>query len=137
MEGENSKVLKLSVVSPSRTLFEGEALYVQIPTYDGLIGVLPGHAPLISVLGYGMMRARIEEKKEESFLIAGGFLEIINNRITVLANSVEYVEEIDIEQAQKDFDAALDMVTHNEEEAKARQEKLALARARLRNAVTR
>lgn len=137
MEEEKGKVLKLSVVSPSRTVFEGDAVYVQIPTYDGLIGVLPGHAALISVLGYGMMKVRKEEKKEDSFLIAGGFLEIVNNRVTVLANSVEHIEEINIKQAQKDFENALDMITHNEDEAKERQEKLALARARLRNAAAR
>lgn len=76
--------LRVSVVSPERTLYEGEADMVVAPAWDGELGVLRGHAPLLALLGQGALRVRAAEG-EHRFEIAGGFLQVANDVVTVLS----------------------------------------------------
>ena len=76
--------LRVSVVSPERTLFEGEADLVVAPAWDGEIGVLRGHAPLLALLGQGPLRVQAADG-EHRFQIAGGFLQVANDVVTVLS----------------------------------------------------
>jgi F-type H+-transporting ATPase subunit epsilon len=76
--------LRVSVVSPERTLYEGEADMVVVPAWDGELGVLRGHAPLLALLGEGTLRVRAADG-EHRFQIAGGFLQVANDVVTVLS----------------------------------------------------
>lgn len=76
--------LRVSVVSPESTLYEGEADMVVAPAWDGELGVLRGHAPLLALLGKGWLRVRAADG-EHRFQIAGGFLQVANDVVTVLS----------------------------------------------------
>ena len=70
-------------------------------TIDGQIGVLPGHIPLVTVLETGIMRVQTGQEQEQKLAVSGGFLEMSpNNRLTILAETAELAEEIDIERAR-------------------------------------
>ena len=76
--------LRVAVVSPQRTLYEGEADMVVAPAWDGELGVLRGHAPLLALLGEGRLRVRAADG-EHRFQIAGGFLQVSNDVVTILS----------------------------------------------------
>lgn len=76
--------MKVMVVSPERVLFEGEATRVVAPAYDGLIGILPRHAPLLALLGRGVLKVGTEGG-ERRFTVAGGFVQVRDNVVRVVA----------------------------------------------------
>jgi F-type H+-transporting ATPase subunit epsilon len=75
-------VLKVSVISPEAVLFEGEADAVVAPAYDGEIGILTGHAPLMALLGNGKLR--LGGGAGPSFTVSGGFMQVLNNDVRVV-----------------------------------------------------
>jgi F-type H+-transporting ATPase subunit epsilon len=80
--------LHVSVISPERTIFEGEAESVVVPAWDGELGILRGHAPLMALLGTGSIRIR-HGGQTELFHVSGGFLQVVNNRVNVLSEAAE------------------------------------------------
>ncbi len=76
--------LKVAVISPERTIFEGEADQVVAPAWDGELGILCGHAPMLVLLGTGKLRVRTPAG-EESFAVDGGFLQVVDDVVTVLS----------------------------------------------------
>lgn len=76
-------MLKVSVISPEASLFEGDAESVVVPAFDGEVGILSGHAPLMTLLGKGELRigAGASAKK---FAIEGGFLQVVNDQVRVI-----------------------------------------------------
>jgi F-type H+-transporting ATPase subunit epsilon len=76
--------LHVVVISPEKTVFEGEAEAVVAPAFDGEIGVLRGHAPLMSLLGSGELRIT-RAGATERFRVEGGFLQVVDNTVTVLS----------------------------------------------------
>jgi F-type H+-transporting ATPase subunit epsilon len=85
--GGNLKApLQVSVISPESTIFEGEAESVVVPSWDGELGILRGHAPLMAVLGSGELRIR-HGGTVERFTISGGFLQVVDNQVTVLSEA--------------------------------------------------
>ena len=78
-----SDALKVSVISPERVLFEGAALSVVAPAFDGELGILPLHAPLLTVLGKGTLRVSTPEG-ERRFTVDGGFLQVVDNQVRVV-----------------------------------------------------
>jgi F-type H+-transporting ATPase subunit epsilon len=101
--------LLLQLVSPERSLVEEQVTDVQIPALDGFIGVLPGHAPLISELKPGgVLSYRVSASGAEKFLaVFGGFVEVLPDRVRVLADGAQPKEEIDLNQARAELDRAL------------------------------
>jgi F-type H+-transporting ATPase subunit epsilon len=81
-------MLTVSVVSPERTLFEGEAQSIVAPAFDGELGILTNHAPMLTLLGTGTLRLR-SPAGERSFKVAGGFLEVSENRVRVVTEKAE------------------------------------------------
>jgi F-type H+-transporting ATPase subunit epsilon len=76
--------LRVSVLSPEQTVYEGEATQVVAPAFDGELGILRGHAPLMALLGEGVLR--IDNGRETvRFHVAGGFLQVVDNVVTVLS----------------------------------------------------
>ncbi len=75
-------MLKVSVVSPEATLFEGEATFVVAPAFDGEVGILTNHAPMITVLGQGTLR--LEGATPARFTVSGGFVQVVDNHVRVV-----------------------------------------------------
>ena len=92
--------LLLQLVSPERLLSEEPVTEVQIPALDGYIGVLPGHAPLLSELKPGGVLTYHTGNVERVLAIYGGFVEVLPDRVRVLADSALPKEEIDIAAAE-------------------------------------
>jgi F-type H+-transporting ATPase subunit epsilon len=76
-------VLHVSVISPEASLYEGDAASVVVPAYDGELGILTGHAPLMTLLGKGEMRIE-GGPGARRFAIEGGFLQIVNDQVRVV-----------------------------------------------------
>jgi F-type H+-transporting ATPase subunit epsilon len=77
--------MKLEIITPEKTLFEGEVNLVQLPGIDGSFEILNNHAPLVSVLKEGKIKINDESKKEQFFDIKGGVIEVLKNKVIVLA----------------------------------------------------
>jgi F-type H+-transporting ATPase subunit epsilon len=75
-------MLKVSVISPEAVLFEGDADSVVAPAYDGEIGILTGHAPLMALLGKGELR--LGSGTARRFTVSGGFMQVLNNQVRVV-----------------------------------------------------
>ena len=77
--------MKVSVISPEKTVYEGEADQVIVPAWDGQLGVLKGHAPMLVLLGEGELRITGGGGGEQKFQIKGGFLQVADDTVTVLS----------------------------------------------------
>lgn len=91
--------LHLEIVTSERTVFSGDVDMVTIPGAGGVMGVLPHHAPVLSTLKPGALRVRIGDEVQE-FAIGGGFVDIHDNHVIILADSAERADEIDIARAE-------------------------------------
>lgn len=91
--------LHVVLVTALQTIFDGESEMVNAPGSEGRLGILPRHAPLLTTLDLGELRIR-EHGVDESFFVAGGFLEVNNNVVTILADDAERAGEIDEERAE-------------------------------------
>ncbi len=80
--------MTVSVVSPERVLFEGDATSVVVPAYDGLMGILPRHAPLLALLGKGVLKVRAAGG-EQRFTVAGGFVQVRDDVVRVVAEQAQ------------------------------------------------
>ncbi|MGE4620282.1 MAG: ATP synthase F1 subunit epsilon [Planctomycetota bacterium] len=83
--------LHCSVLSPDGSIFEGEIAFIEAHALDGRLGILPGHAPLITALGDGPLRIRLEGQDDRKWQVSGGFLEVLDNHVSVLAEGLEQV----------------------------------------------
>jgi F-type H+-transporting ATPase subunit epsilon len=93
---------QLEIVTPEKLVIRDNAEEAQIPGKNGYIGVLPGHAPLITELGAGEISYR-SGGQVHRFATAWGFAEVLPDRVTVLAETVEPAEQIDVTRAQQDL----------------------------------
>jgi len=124
--------IQLQIVTPEREVAEEEVDEVSIPGKDGYLGVLPGHAPLLTELQPGTLTYR-QNTNERYVAIFSGFAEVLPDRVIVLAETAERAEDIDAEQAERDRQQAEEYLkTHSEPEAD-----LEKAREDLRRAVCR
>jgi F-type H+-transporting ATPase subunit epsilon len=78
----------LEILTPEKKLFSGEVQGVQLPGIEGLFEVLDKHAPLVSALGVGKVKVLHKGAASETYAIQGGFVEVINNKATVLVEGV-------------------------------------------------
>ena len=83
-------MLTVSVISPEKVLFEGRATSVVAPGFDGELGILPGHAPLMTVLGRGVLRLEGGES-DQRFQVQGGFLQVVDDTVRVVTESASPV----------------------------------------------
>ncbi|MGI6359386.1 MAG: F0F1 ATP synthase subunit epsilon [Bacillota bacterium] len=106
--------LRLEVVTPVRIVHSQEANLVIANTMDGEIGVMAGHIPLVTVLIPGVMRVKDDSEGEQRIAISGGFLEVSpDSKLTVLAETAEMAEEIDVERARRARERALQRLSGN------------------------
>jgi len=84
--------MKVSVISPERMLFDGSASSVVAPAFDGEVGILPRHAPLVTLLGRGVLRLEgVEGADAKRFEVAGGFLQVADDVVRVVTESARAV----------------------------------------------
>ena len=83
-----AKLMELRVVTPTQVVFEGTARSLVAPAWDGWVGVLPGHAPFLTLMGEGPMTVETESGDRHSFEIGGGVMKVESNSVTVLADHV-------------------------------------------------
>jgi F-type H+-transporting ATPase subunit epsilon len=77
--------MKVEIITPESTLFDGEASLVSLPGADGALGILNNHAPLISSLGKGTVKVKDQQGKEMRFEVKGGTVEVNKNKVIILA----------------------------------------------------
>jgi F-type H+-transporting ATPase subunit epsilon len=95
------EAIELIVVTPERQLLQETVVEVTIPGLDGALGILPGHAPLITELGIGELSYRTATSRESiSLAVISGFAEVLPDRVTLLAETAERAEEIDLARAE-------------------------------------
>jgi F-type H+-transporting ATPase subunit epsilon len=97
--------LDLRVVTPERPVYEGAALSVVVPAHDGEVGILPRHARFLATLGAGALRARTPSGVVQ-FFVEGGFVQVADNRVTVLCELALRIEEVDPAAAEAQAAAA-------------------------------
>ena len=105
---EENKVLFVDIVAPDRSVFQGDAQLVQIPGVDGAFEVLYNHAPLVAQFEIGSIRVVTPESGEILFATSGGFVEVLNNHVIVIAETAEPASEIDVERAKAAEQRALE-----------------------------
>lgn len=98
----------IEIATPERLLFREQAIRAQIPAEAGYIGVLPGHAPLLSCLGIGALTFTTQGEHRYSLAVKGGFLEIKDDTVRVLTDVAEKAQEIDKTKAEQDLKKAQD-----------------------------
>jgi F-type H+-transporting ATPase subunit epsilon len=106
--------IKLEIVTPERLVFDETVDGVTLPGSEGELGVLPHHAPLVSTLGVGELRIRTGGT-EEWFAVAGGFVQVLPDKVVVMAETADMASEIDLEKAQearRDAERALESGYH-------------------------
>jgi F-type H+-transporting ATPase subunit epsilon len=91
--------LQLEIVTPERELVSESVDSAQLPGLDGELGILPGHAPLITELGLGLLTFR-QGANTGHLAVLGGFAEVLPDRVSVLAEIAEHAEEIDVKRAE-------------------------------------
>jgi F-type H+-transporting ATPase subunit epsilon len=97
--------LHISIIAPDRTVWDSDAEEVILPSSTGQLGILRGHAPLLTALDIGVMRVRID-KDWTPIVLMGGFAEVENDELTILVNGAEEGSSIDKEEAQKELEEA-------------------------------
>ena len=91
--------MKLEIVTAERVVYSEDVSVLVAPGAGGELGILPSHAPLLTTLSPGEIK--VTKDGEDSFMaVSGGFLEVIGNRVTILANTAEHADEIDEERAE-------------------------------------
>ena len=124
--------LLLDIVTPEKLAYSGQVDSVQVPGSEGELGILPHHAPLIATLGAGELRFR-KGSTEETFAVFGGFLQVLPDKVVVMAESADLASDIDLERAQearREAERAIESGVHEGAD-------LAAARATLQQALLR
>jgi F-type H+-transporting ATPase subunit epsilon len=94
-----SKTILVEFTTPDKPVFTGEADSVSLPAYDGSMGVLPGHTPLVAQLVPGVIHVR-KDGEDTTFAVTGGFVEVRPKVVSIFAESAEQAEEINAETAR-------------------------------------
>jgi len=127
----DSKYFKVKVISPDRVFFEGEADLLELKTSEGDIGILAGHIPLTAVIAPGILRITKDGEVKEASLLEG-FVEILQDRVTVLAEACEWPDEIDINRANEAKIRAERRLAGGESDINYARAEMALRRALIR-----
>jgi len=123
--------LKFEIVTAERVVYTDEVDVVIAPGIDGQLAILPNHAPLLTMLQPGDLTVR-KEGEEADIFVSGGFLEVMQNRVTVLADTAERAEEIDMGRAEEARRRAEERLRLRPEYADLARAEAALKRALMR-----
>ncbi|HAE06024.1 ATP synthase F1 subunit epsilon [Richelia intracellularis] len=128
--------LTVRIISPDKTIWDASAEEVILPSTTGQLGVLSGHAPILTALDTGVMRVRTDKNQKgwTSIALMGGFAEVEEDEVTILVNSAERGDSIDLEEARSalnDAETLLSRVSEGDRQAQL-QAKKSFKRARAR-----
>lgn len=99
--------LTVRVISPDKTVWDAVAEEVVLPSTTGQVGILSGHAPLLTALDTGVMRVRASKNQDwQAIALLGGFAEVDDDEVTILVNSAERGDTINLEEARTAYNAA-------------------------------
>ena len=125
--------IELVIVTPEKQLLREKAADVQMPGENGYLGILPGHAPLMTELGIGELGYHDRSGKEASHIaIIRGFAEVLPDRVTILAETAERAEEIDLQRAKEALARAEKRLAANDPNIDWDRANVALQRALIR-----
>jgi len=96
-----SNTIKFEIVTPERTVMKDTITQVTVPTKDGEITVLPKHIPLVASLMPGVIELVTDSGEKNIIAVSGGFVEVLKNKVVILADSAERAEEIDLDRAEE------------------------------------
>ena len=123
--------LKFEIVAAERVVYSDEVDVVIAPGIEGQMAILPQHAPLLTMLQPGDLTVR-KGGEEQVMFVSGGFLEVMQNRVTVLADTAERAEEIDLSRAEEARRRAEERLRVHPEDADLARAEVALKRAMMR-----
>lgn len=127
---------RLEVVTAEEELYSGDVDILIAPGREGQLAILPNHAPLLTQLGPGLLEFRTGGE-EEDLAVSGGFLEILGNRVVVLADAAERAEDIDVDRAEAAMKRAQERVASHDSDVDLERALAQVARARSRVLVAR
>ncbi len=122
--------IRLDIVTPVRLLLSEEVDEVTIPGSEGYLGILPGHLPLLTLLGTGVLSYRKGNQKIV-FACSGGFAEVLPDRVIITASTIERPEEIDVARARASKESAERKLTSKDVDVEATMAALQRAEARI------
>lgn len=123
--------MQLQIITPKEQVLDIAVQQVTVPGFLGSMGFLPGHRPLVSSLRVGELEYTEASGKEDYMLIHGGFVEVNNDVVTVLADAVELPGEIDLQEVEIGEKRAAELRAEARHEDAIREEELSVARKRL------
>jgi len=126
------EAIQLVIVTPERQILKETVSEVTMPGADGYLGVLPGHAPLITELGVGELTYRTASGQSGLLAIIRGFAEVLPDRVSLLAETAEFAEDIDLARAEAALKRAQERMARSGENIDWDRATLALARALVR-----
>ncbi len=126
------KVIELEIVSPVKSVYTGKVKSVSVPGVQGLFQVLYNHAPMVSVFEVGIIKLVYENSNELAFSTSGGILEVRDNKIIILADTAESLEDIDKERAKNSIKRADERLSAKDIKIDRERAKLSLKRAKSR-----
>lgn len=122
------KKIRLEIITPERVVYDKEVEFIEATAIDGEIGILPGHAPLVTGLKTGLLRVN-KNGDVLKISISEGFMEVQPARITILIRTAELPHEIDIERARKAMGRAEERLSSNDDKINYTRAEAALERA--------
>ena len=125
---------KLRIITPERVFFEKDAYMVEFNTTEGEIGVYASHIPLTCIIKPGILTIRMEGEEKEAALHSG-FVEILPDQVTILAEVIEWPEEIDLPRAEAAMERAKERIAHRTSQTDIARAETALMRAMARISV--
>jgi len=126
-----ANTFQLEIVTPSKLLVKDAAEEAQVPGASGYLGILPGHAPLITELAVGVLTYKASGATH-TLSVAWGFMEVLPEKVTILAEAAERPQEIDVERAKKAKDRAEQRLKSNDVQVDYTRAEDALQRAETR-----
>ena len=135
-EGSRSGTLDVTVVSPARQLYQGEARFVTAPAWDrlesrrslyggetkdrltvGQLGILPRHAPLVAALGSGILRIGLDGSQVNRYAVSGGFLKVGDDRVTILVDRAVAENDVNEAEAERELEETKADLQHPKSDA--------------------
>ncbi|MCF0127449.1 MAG: ATP synthase F1 subunit epsilon [Pseudobutyrivibrio sp.] len=125
---------KVSIITPERIFYEGDATMVEFNTVEGEIGVLPNHIPLTTVIAPGILTIT-EESGPKNAALHAGLAEVLPDKVTILAEIAEWPDEIDVQRAKDAEDRARTHLANKDENLDVLRAEIALKKALVRQEV--
>ncbi|MCH2311906.1 MAG: F0F1 ATP synthase subunit epsilon [SAR202 cluster bacterium] len=123
--------MRLDIVTAEKLVYSDEVSSVVAPGAEGQLGILPNHAPLLTSLKPGELKVS-KEGEETNIAVSGGFLEVLKNVVTILADTAERAEDIDVERAEAALKRAQEKVNSSESDLDLERAIRALKRSQAR-----